>query len=86
MYDAWRSFFFGILDGVISLLGVVFFLYSGIPWLLSLTLFGIVLAWNFVPIEQRRIKFIDKVPNAVNGTTLFGWSLTILVGGTLFVL
>lgn len=79
MYDAWRSFLVGVLDGVISLLGIVFFLEIGTPWMLSITIFGIVLAWNFVPVEGRRIKFIEKVQGAQNGIALFGWALPTIL-------
>lgn len=79
MYDAWRSFFFGILDGVIALLGVIFFLQTGVPWLLAMTAFGILFAWNFVPVGERQVKLIYKVKDAQNGVALLGCVLPACV-------
>lgn len=75
-----RSFLFGILSGIISLLGLIYYMQSGILLVLLLTLAGLILSWNWVPIPERKIALVEQVNNASNGITLFGWSLIILFG------
>ncbi len=77
MSQSLRSFLFGNLAGVISFLGVLLFLQSGVPWTFALTAIGILVAWNCVPLPRRQLAFVIKVEDASNGVTLLGWTVSV---------
>lgn len=79
------AIFFGIVCGIISVLGTSSFILFGSPWPMLAALAGLLLAWTLTLTPDWRVVPTAYNPHVYNTTVLAGWSLAAAVGG-IFVL
>ena len=80
MKHVFPAVLFGIICGIISVLGANSFILFGSPWPMLAALTGFFLAWTLTLTSDWNVVPTVYYPHVHNTTVLTGWSLAVGVG------